>query len=67
MLYQGLVDSACQLKTLKLENCGLASANGKDLCGIVTSKASLQALDLDDKLGYMGTAELCPRMLHPSS
>ncbi|XP_077629512.1 ribonuclease inhibitor [Crocuta crocuta] len=67
-LCQGLVDSACQLETLKLENCGLTSASCKDLCGVVASKASLQELDLgDNKLGDQGIATLCPALLHPSS
>uniref|UniRef100_A0A673TGS6 Ribonuclease/angiogenin inhibitor 1 n=1 Tax=Suricata suricatta TaxID=37032 RepID=A0A673TGS6_SURSU len=67
-LCQGLVDSACQLETLKLENCGLTSASCKDLCGVVASKASLQELDLgDNKLGDQGIATLCPVLLHPSS
>ncbi|XP_047679545.1 ribonuclease inhibitor isoform X2 [Prionailurus viverrinus] len=67
-LCRGLVDSACQLETLKLENCGLTPASCKDLCGVVASKASLQELDLgDNKLGDQGIATLCPALLHPSS
>ncbi|KAI5278572.1 ribonuclease inhibitor isoform X2 [Manis pentadactyla] len=67
-LCQGLVDSACQLETLKLENCGLESANCKDLCGVVASKASLQELDLgSNQLGDTGLRDLCPGLLSPSS
>ncbi|KAK2490167.1 hypothetical protein MC885_021696 [Smutsia gigantea] len=67
-LCRGLVDSACQLETLKLENCGLESANCKDLCGVVASKASLQELDLgSNRLGDTGLRELCPGLLSPSS
>ncbi|XP_036867448.2 ribonuclease inhibitor isoform X2 [Manis javanica] len=67
-LCQGLVDSACQLETLKLENCGLESANCKDLCGVVASKASLQELDLgSNRLGDTGLRDLCPGLLSPSS
>ncbi|XP_011235826.2 ribonuclease inhibitor isoform X1 [Ailuropoda melanoleuca] len=67
VLCRGLVDSACQLEVLKLENCGLTSASCEDLCGVVASKPSLQELDLgDNKLGDQGIATLCPRLLHPS-
>ncbi|XP_030876374.1 ribonuclease inhibitor isoform X1 [Leptonychotes weddellii] len=67
VLCRGLVDSACQLEALKLENCGLTSASCEDLCGVVASKPSLQELDLgDNKLGDQGIATLCPSLLHPS-
>lgn len=52
----------------RLESCGLTSANGQDLCGIVASKASLCELYLgNNKLGDTGIAELCPGLLSPSS
>lgn len=64
----GLADSACPLEALKLESCGLTSANCRDLCGIVASKASLCELYLgNNKLGDVGIAELCPGLLSPSS
>ncbi|XP_054998279.1 ribonuclease inhibitor [Sorex araneus] len=67
-LCQGLTKSTCQLETLKLDSCGLTSANCKDLCGLVASKASLSELDLGyNKLGDAGIAELCPGLLSPSS
>ncbi|ELV12618.1 ribonuclease inhibitor [Tupaia chinensis] len=67
VLCQGLRDSACQLETLKLENCGVTPANCKDLCGIV-AEASLQEVDLgSNDLGDAGIAELCPGLLRPSS
>ncbi|XP_027388694.1 ribonuclease inhibitor isoform X2 [Bos indicus x Bos taurus] len=67
-LCRGLAESACQLETLKLENCGLTAANCKDLCGIVASQASLKDLDLgSNRLGDAGLAELCPGLLSPSS
>ncbi|XP_032494857.1 ribonuclease inhibitor isoform X3 [Phocoena sinus] len=67
-LCRGLADSACQLETLKLENCGLTPANCKDLCGIVASQASLNELDLgSNPLGDAGIAELCPGLLSPGS
>ncbi|XP_052051841.1 ribonuclease inhibitor isoform X2 [Apodemus sylvaticus] len=67
ILCQGLKDSACQLETLKLENCGITSANCKDLCDVVASKASLQELDLSsNKLGDAGIAVLCSGLLLPS-
>ncbi|XP_025717873.1 ribonuclease inhibitor isoform X1 [Callorhinus ursinus] len=67
VLCRGLVDSACQLEVLKLENCGLTSASCEDLCGVVACKPSLQELDLgDNKLGDQGIATLCPSLLHPS-
>ncbi|XP_032747381.1 ribonuclease inhibitor isoform X1 [Rattus rattus] len=66
-LCQGLKDSACQLESLKLENCGITSANCKDLCDVVASKASLQELDLgSNKLGNTGIAALCSGLLLPS-
>ncbi|XP_017898553.1 PREDICTED: ribonuclease inhibitor isoform X1 [Capra hircus] len=68
VLCRGLAESACQLETLKLENCGLTAANCKDLCGIVASQASLKDLDLgSNRLGDAGLAELCPGLLSPSS
>jgi ribonuclease inhibitor len=67
VLCQGLKDSACQLEILRLENCGATSANCKDLCDFVTSKPSLQELDLGgNKLGNAGITVLCPGLLHPS-
>ncbi|XP_059008734.1 ribonuclease inhibitor isoform X1 [Mustela lutreola] len=68
VLCQGLVDSACQLETLRLENCGLTAASCEDLCGVVAAKPSLQVLDLgDNKLGDQGIATLCSSLLHSSS
>eukprot|EP00071_Canis_lupus_P011433 XP_005631766.1 ribonuclease inhibitor [Canis lupus familiaris] len=67
VLCQGLVESACQLETLKLENCGLTPASCEDLRAVVASKTSLRELDLgDNKLGDQGIAVLCPSLLHPS-
>nr|XP_019570334.1 PREDICTED: ribonuclease inhibitor isoform X1 [Rhinolophus sinicus] len=67
-LCQGLAASTCPLESLKLESCGLTSANCQDLCGIVASKASLRELYLgNNKLGDTGIAELCPGLLSPSS
>lgn len=52
----------------RLENCGVTTANCKDLCAVVASKASLQELDLGcNKLGDEGIAELCPALLRASS
>lgn len=66
-LCQGLKESACQLEVLKLEDCGITSANCRDLCDIVASKPSLQELGLGcNKLGNAGIAALCPGLLHPS-
>nr|XP_044995263.1 ribonuclease inhibitor [Jaculus jaculus]XP_044995268.1 ribonuclease inhibitor [Jaculus jaculus]XP_044995274.1 ribonuclease inhibitor [Jaculus jaculus]XP_044995283.1 ribonuclease inhibitor [Jaculus jaculus]XP_044995293.1 ribonuclease inhibitor [Jaculus jaculus]XP_044995302.1 ribonuclease inhibitor [Jaculus jaculus]XP_044995308.1 ribonuclease inhibitor [Jaculus jaculus] len=66
-LCRGLKNSACQLETLKLENCGITSANCRDLCDVIASKASLQELDLgSNKLGNAGIAALCPGLLGPS-
>lgn len=67
VLCQRLADSTCQLEMLMMENCGLTLTNGKEWCGIMSSKASLQELDLGHKLGNLGIAQLCPRLLHPSS
>lgn len=51
----------------RLENCGIVSANCKDLCDVVASKASLQELDLgSNKLGNAGIAALCSGLLLPS-
>lgn len=51
----------------RLENCGITSANCKDLCDVVASKASLQELDLgSNKLGNTGIAALCSGLLLPS-
>ncbi|CAO2583846.1 Ribonuclease inhibitor [Lemmus lemmus] len=67
MLCQGLKDSTCQLESLKLENCGITSANCRDLSDILASKASLQQLDLgSNKLGNAGIAALCSGLLLPS-
>ena len=67
ILCQGLMVSACQLESLKLENCGITSASCKDLCDVVASNASLQELDLgSNKLGNAGIAALCPGLLLPS-
>ncbi|XP_036024149.1 ribonuclease inhibitor isoform X2 [Onychomys torridus] len=67
MLCQGLKDSACQLESLKLESCGITSANCRDLCDVVASKASLRQLDLgSNKLGNAGIAALCSGLLLPS-
>ncbi|XP_037696292.1 ribonuclease inhibitor [Choloepus didactylus] len=67
-LCRGLVESACQLEMLRLEGCGITSANCKDLCGIVAAKDSLQELALgENKLGDAGIAALCPGLLSPSS
>lgn len=67
VLCRGLVDSACQLEVLKLENCGLTVASCEDLCGVVAAKPSLQELDLgDNKLGDQGIAVLCSSLLQPS-
>ncbi|XP_031530993.2 ribonuclease inhibitor-like isoform X1 [Vicugna pacos] len=67
-LCRGLADSACQLETLKLENCGLTAANCKDLCGILAAQASLRELDLgSNALGDAGVADLCPGLLSPGS
>nr|XP_048314143.1 ribonuclease inhibitor isoform X2 [Myodes glareolus] len=67
MLCKGLKDSACQLESLKLENCGVTSANCRDLCDVLASKASLLHLDLgSNKLGNAGIAALCSGLLLPS-
>nr|KAF6398555.1 ribonuclease/angiogenin inhibitor 1 [Molossus molossus] len=59
-LCQGLADSVCPLESLKLESCGLTSANCQDLSGIVGAKASLRVLELgNNRLGDVGVAELC--------
>lgn len=51
----------------RLENCGITSANCKDLCDVMASKASLQELDLSsNKLGDTGIAVLCSGLLLPS-
>lgn len=51
----------------RLENCGLTSANCRDLCDVLASKASLQHLDLgSNKLGNAGIAALCSGLLLPS-
>ncbi|XP_049636904.1 ribonuclease inhibitor-like [Suncus etruscus] len=68
MLCQSLTESSCQLETLKMDNCGLTSANCKDLSRLVASKASLSELDLGcNKLGNEGIAELCRGLLNPNS
>nr|CAI9704839.1 unnamed protein product [Rangifer tarandus platyrhynchus] len=68
VLCRGLAESACQLETLKLENCGLVAASCKDLCRLVASQVSLKDLDLgSNRLGDAGLAELCPGLLSPSS
>ncbi|XP_037018984.2 ribonuclease inhibitor isoform X1 [Artibeus jamaicensis] len=65
-LCQALVDSACLLESLKLESCGLTSANCQDLCGLLVAKASLRNLELgDNRLGDAGVAALCPGLLSP--
>ncbi|XP_045039370.1 ribonuclease inhibitor isoform X2 [Desmodus rotundus] len=65
-LCQALVDSACLLESLKLESCGLTSANCQDLCGVLAAKASLRDLELgDNRLGDVGVAALCPGLLSP--
>ncbi|XP_045677089.1 ribonuclease inhibitor isoform X1 [Phyllostomus hastatus] len=65
-LCQALVDSACPLESLKLESCGLTSANCQDLCGVLATKASLCNLELgDNRLGDAGVAALCPGLLSP--
>lgn len=51
VLCQGLVESACQLETLKLENCGLTPASCEDLRAVVASKTSLRELDLGQQAG----------------
>nr|KAF6398556.1 ribonuclease/angiogenin inhibitor 1 [Molossus molossus] len=67
-LCQGLADSVCPLESLKLESCGLTSANCQDLSGIVGAKASLRVLELgNNRLGDVGVAELCSGLLSPSS
>lgn len=67
-LCRGLAESTCPLESLKLEGCGLTSANCQDLCGIVAAKASLRTLELgNNKLGDAGITELCPGLLSPSS
>ncbi|KAM6173254.1 ribonuclease inhibitor [Erethizon dorsatum] len=66
-LLRGLKDSACPLETLWLENCGVTAASCKDLCDVVAAKPSLQELDLgNNRLGDVGVAALCSRLLHPS-
>lgn len=68
MLCRGLADSTCPLESLRLEGCGLTTANCADLCGIVAAKASLSELQLgNNKLGDAGIAELCPGLLSPGS
>ncbi|XP_069857372.1 ribonuclease inhibitor-like [Dipodomys merriami] len=66
-LCQGLKESACRLETLKMENCGVTTANCRDLCDVV-STAPLRELDLgSNKLGDAGLALLCPGLrLHGS-
>ncbi|XP_066223199.1 ribonuclease inhibitor isoform X1 [Saccopteryx leptura] len=67
-LCQGLAESPCPLESLRLESCGLTSANCQDLCGIVATKPSLCDLKLgDNKLGDTGIAALCPGLLSSSS
>lgn len=51
----------------RLENCGVTSANCRDLCDVLVSKASLLHLDLgSNKLGNAGIAALCSGLLLPS-
>ncbi|KAM4845512.1 ribonuclease inhibitor isoform 1-T2 [Thomomys bottae] len=66
VLCRGLKEAACQLETLKMENCGITSASCRDLCDAI-AKAALQELDLgSNKLGNAGLAVLCPGLLLPS-
>ncbi|XP_054432803.1 ribonuclease inhibitor isoform X2 [Pteronotus mesoamericanus] len=66
VLCQGLADSACPLEALKLESCGLTSANCQDLSGLLATKAELGTLELgDNRLGDAGVAALCPGLLSP--
>ncbi|XP_010638624.1 ribonuclease inhibitor isoform X2 [Fukomys damarensis] len=68
VLCGGLKDSTCLLEMLRLDNCGVTSANCKDLGDVVAAKPSLQELDLGgNRLGDVGIVALCPGLLHPNS
>lgn len=67
-LCQGLKDSASQLEVLKLESCGVTTANCRELAEAVAGTATLQELHLgDNPLGDAGLAALCPGLLQPGS
>ncbi|KAM6159439.1 ribonuclease inhibitor [Rhynchocyon petersi] len=67
-LCQALLSAPGLLESLRLANCGVTTANCKDLCSILASKDSLQMLDLgENRLGDAGVATLCPGLLSPNS
>ncbi|XP_043826129.1 ribonuclease inhibitor isoform X2 [Dromiciops gliroides] len=67
LLCQGLMDPNCKLQVLKLEGCGVTSANCKDLSMVLQTKESLQELCLgENKIGDAGLAQLYQGVLSPT-
>ncbi|XP_036619176.1 ribonuclease inhibitor [Trichosurus vulpecula] len=67
LLCQGLMDPNCELQVLKLEGCGVISANCKDLSTILQTKESMQELCLgENKIGDAGLEQLCQGILSPA-
>ncbi|XP_072495658.1 ribonuclease inhibitor isoform X2 [Notamacropus eugenii] len=67
VLCQGLMDPSCELQVLKLEGCGVTSANCKDLSTVLQTKESVQELCLgENKIGDAGLDWLCQGILSPA-
>ncbi|XP_068964046.1 ribonuclease inhibitor isoform X2 [Petaurus breviceps papuanus] len=67
LLCQGLMDPRCELQVLKLEGCGVTSANCKDLSTVLQTKESMQELCLgENKIGDAGLGQLCQGILSPT-
>ncbi|KAM7108566.1 NACHT, LRR and PYD domains-containing protein 6 [Ciconia maguari] len=66
-LSEGLRDPACRLQTLSLWHCRLTGACCKDLCAVLSTRQSLECLDLSENdLGDGGAQLLCETLAHPT-
>ncbi|XP_072720070.1 NACHT, LRR and PYD domains-containing protein 6 [Ciconia boyciana] len=66
-LSEGLRDPACRLQTLSLWHCRLTGACCKDLCAVLSTRQSLECLDLSENdLGDGGAQLLCETLGHPT-
>ncbi|XP_042301381.1 ribonuclease inhibitor [Sceloporus undulatus] len=66
-LCQSVLDTRCNLQTLRLENCDVTANSCEDLSTVLSTKPSLTELCIgENKIGDTGVALLCQAVLNPN-